>query len=90
MDLKDVDNLAELARIQLSDKEKNSLLKDMQDILGYIQMIQSAKLEDSSEEHTLINVFREDILATREFSPELILEQFPDTKDNFLKVKKIL
>ena len=36
------------------------------------------------------NVWREDTLESREFSKDLIVEQFPDAHDGFLKVKKIL
>jgi Asp-tRNA(Asn)/Glu-tRNA(Gln) amidotransferase C subunit len=41
-------------------------------------------------EYSQKNVWREDALEAREFSKELITEQFPDKQDGFLKVKKIL
>ena len=90
MNLKDVENLAELAKLELSDEEKESLLQDMESILGYVKQIESVKVEDVKEEYGLYNVWREDKLEAREFSKELIIGQFPDAKDDFLKVKKIL
>ena len=90
MNLKDVENLAELAKLELSDEEKESLLQDMESILGYVKQIESVKVEDVKEEYGLYNVWREDKLEAREFSKELIVEQFPDSQDGFLKVKKIL
>jgi len=90
MDLKDVENLAELARIELSVDEKQSLLSDMQGILEYVKQIEKLKVEDVEVEYKIYNVWREDEIAPREFSYELIIEQFPDSQDNFLKVKKIL
>jgi len=89
MEIKDVENLAELARIELSDEEKKSLLKDFDNILAYVGQIETLQI-DAQEEHQVFNVWREDELIKREFSRELIIKQFPDSQDGFLKVKKIL
>lgn len=90
MDLKDVEKLAELARIELSVDEKKSLLSDMQGILDYVKVIEGIEVEKSEPEYKLHNIWREDVIEPREFSSELIVEQFPDAQDRFLKVKKIL
>lgn len=90
MDIKDVENLANLARIELSEEEKKGLLSDMESILGYVKQINEVKIEDIEPEYQVYNVWREDKLEPREFSRELIISQFPDSKDGFLKVKKIL
>jgi len=90
MNIKDVENLAELARLELSLEEKESLLKDMDSILGYVKQIEEIKIDDIQLDYKVYNVWREDAIVPREFSKELIAEQFPDAKDGFLKVKKIL
>lgn len=101
MNIKDVENLAELARIELSEDEKKSLLADMQSILGYVAQIDEVEIGDIKEDYTLYNIWRPDSLEMREFSKELILKQFPDSQPArpdgrlggdgiFLKVKKIL
>lgn len=90
MDIKDVEKLAELARIELSNEEKESMLSDMKGILEYVKVIESVEVEDIKPDYVSYNVWREDTLVEREFSRELILEQFPDKQENFLKVKKIL
>lgn len=90
MNIKDVENLAELGRIELSGEEKKEILKDMESILGYVKQIEEVKLEDVKLEHPIYNIWREDIPVTREFSADLIREQFPESQDGFLKVKKIL
>lgn len=91
MDIKDVENLAELARIELDEEEKKSLLHDMESILGYVKQINEVKIEDVEAEYQVYNVWREDELEKdRDFSLELILQQFPESQDGFLKVKKIL
>lgn len=99
MDIKDVEKLAELARIELSGTEKESLLSDMKGILKYIEQIEELKIPARNasgiagaggEDIKQYNIWREDEIAAREFSKEIIIEQFPDAQDGFLKVKKIL
>ncbi len=90
MEIKDVENLAELARIELSEEEKEAMLLDMQGILEYVKVIESVNVEGGEKVHSTYNVWREDDLDLREFSKEIIIEQFPNSQDNFLKVKKIL
>ncbi len=90
MDIKDVENLAHLARLELSDEEKSRILKDMGSILGYVKQIEELKVPDTKAEYSRYNIWREDVLEQRSFSRELILSQFPDSQDGFLKVKKIL
>ena len=96
MEIKDVENLAGLARIELSQTEKEGLLSDMESILGYVKTIESIKVKDAEAELKIHNVWREDTVESEnppgagKFSKELIVGQFPDAKDGFLKVKKIL
>ena len=90
MDIKDVERLAELARIELSKNEQMAILKDMEGILEYVKTIQQVEVGDIRPSANLQNVWREDKIEPREFSRELITRQFPDAQDGFLKVKKIL
>jgi aspartyl-tRNA(Asn)/glutamyl-tRNA(Gln) amidotransferase subunit C len=90
MEIKDVENLAELARIDLPEDEKLSLIKDFENILGYVDIIKGANVEDVKLEFDHYNAWREDIETDRDFDRDLIIQQFPDKQDDFLKVKKIL
>lgn len=90
MEIKDIENLAELAKIELSGVEKKTLLEDLEGILAYVKQIESVKVDDILLEYDLRNVWREDELNPSVFSRELIIKQFPDSQDGFLKVKKIL
>lgn len=90
MDIKDVENLAELARLELSKEEKEKILIDVDSILKYIGQIEEVKIGDIKSDFKVYNVWREDVIEPREFSRDGILEQFPDKQDGFLKVKKIL
>ncbi|HXK35123.1 MAG TPA: Asp-tRNA(Asn)/Glu-tRNA(Gln) amidotransferase subunit GatC [Candidatus Paceibacterota bacterium] len=104
MDLKTIENLAILARINLDQAEKESLLKDLNYILKYIEEINEAKIEEEKEREKeeekfttrldlvqVKNQMREDEKpdAPGEFSKEL-LAAAAKTKDNFIKVKKVL
>ena len=90
MDIKDVENLAELARLELSMEEKEAMLKDMIEILEYVKIINKIEADNVEPAFDIKNVWREDTIIPREISYELIVKQFPDSKDGFLKVKKIL
>lgn len=90
MDIKDVENLANLARIELSLDEKKEILGDMGGILEYVKQIEEIKVDDIEAKYQVMNVWREDEIGEQNFSRDLIIEQFPDAQDGFLKVKKIL
>ena len=82
--------LAELAKLDLTEDEKNKLLSDVKGILDYVKVIESVDVQDIETVQTVHNVWREDELKHPLFSRDLIIAQFPDSKDGFLKVKKIL
>lgn len=90
MEIKDVENLAELARIELTEDEKKGILKDMGGILEYVKQIEKVEIEEVVSGYNLKNVWREDQIVSRDFDKDLIANQFPDSQDGFLKVKKIL
>ena len=88
--IKDVESLAELARIELTQEEKEGLLRDFDNIFAYLDTIRSVDIKDIIPKDDLYNSWREDVETERDFSKDLIIEQFPDSQDGFLKVKKIL
>jgi aspartyl-tRNA(Asn)/glutamyl-tRNA(Gln) amidotransferase subunit C len=90
MQIGDIEKLAELAKIELNDNEKQSLLKDLDSILGYVKQIESVDVPEINPEYPNRNVWREDEIILREFSREEIIKQFPDAQNGFVKVKKIL
>lgn len=90
MELKDIQKLANLARIEVSDEEADKFKSDLDGILKYVDQIESAPVSESGEA-MLINVMREDENAHESgvYSPELVSE-FPEKDGDFMKVKKIL
>jgi aspartyl-tRNA(Asn)/glutamyl-tRNA(Gln) amidotransferase subunit C len=90
MNIQDVENLAELAKLELSQAEKESMLHDMEGILGYVKQVEEVEVGDIKSTNPHYNSWREDVEESRDFSRDSIVEQFPDSKEGFLKVKKIL
>jgi aspartyl-tRNA(Asn)/glutamyl-tRNA(Gln) amidotransferase subunit C len=88
----DVDKLSRLARIDITDEEKESLSKDLESILGYIKQIESLEVKETqkvADEHH--NIFREDeVLNDSGSNTDAFVEEMPDSTDNYLKVKQIL
>jgi aspartyl-tRNA(Asn)/glutamyl-tRNA(Gln) amidotransferase subunit C len=89
---KDIENLAKLSRMELSDKEASSLTKDIESILDYVGQLKgvSVDLKDKKAGENR-NVLREDENPheSEEFAKD-ILKEAPNTEDGYIKVKNIL
>jgi len=90
--IEEVQKLASLARIGLSQEEAEALSKDIESILTYIGQINELTIdteEGTVPEHR--NVFREDgePHESGKFT-ELLTEAFPAREKDALKVKKII
>jgi len=98
MKLEDVEKLAALARIDISEEEMEGIARDLDPILAYVGQVQEAlKLSNNiskdknSEDYFLHNIMREDIVTNnRGEYTDKILTEMPDTQDGYLKVKQIL
>jgi aspartyl/glutamyl-tRNA(Asn/Gln) amidotransferase, C subunit len=89
----DVDNLAQLARLGLSEEEKADIQKDLESILGYVGEIASVKINDDAQGRVGIikNVMREDTDPYTEGAfTDKILEEAPNAEKGYIQVKKIL
>jgi aspartyl-tRNA(Asn)/glutamyl-tRNA(Gln) amidotransferase subunit C len=91
MNRDDVKNLAELARLSISDEQADDYLKDFQSILGYIDTLNTVEVSEADDQHVLTNIVREDDDAYEagEFTSD-ILDNAPHHEDGYLKVNKIL
>jgi aspartyl-tRNA(Asn)/glutamyl-tRNA(Gln) amidotransferase subunit C len=90
MEIKDVESLAELAKIELSEEEKTKILSDMEGILSYVKQIEEVEVPDFIPEYNHKNQWREDAVREEDIDKDSIVNQFPNSSDNFVKVKKIL
>lgn len=92
MEIKDIEKLATLARIRITDEEKATFLTEIDAILKYVGEIQKASTGASYVEvGPVYNVLREDTGAhTPGQYTKAILAEAPDIEENCIKVKKIL
>ena len=98
MELANIQKLADLARIDMSEEEMKEVAKDFDSILAYVSQIQEfsksnnfESVEYNQDSYFLNNVMREDFATNnKDQYSEKIINEFPDKQDRYLKVKKIL
>ncbi|MFA5934479.1 MAG: Asp-tRNA(Asn)/Glu-tRNA(Gln) amidotransferase subunit GatC [Candidatus Paceibacterota bacterium] len=93
LEIKDIEKLARLARINLTDEEKESFLKEIDPILGYVAQLKEVSSTVSGEkkagEHR--NIIREDSGSSESgLNTDVIVANMPESQNNYLKVKKIM
>lgn len=79
-----------LAKLELSDEEKNQAKKDMANMLNYIDMLNELDtdgVEPMSHVFPVNNVFREDVVVNGD-DRDKILSNAPSMKDGSFKVPK--
>ena len=86
-----IEKLAQLSRISLSEKEKESLKDDIGSILSYIEQIQEVSGDVVLEVGETHNVMREDGEPHESgVHSEALLQEAPHTERGFVKVRKII
>ncbi len=96
MDSKEIKKLADLARIDMSEKEMEEIAKDFGSILAYVGQVQEVSEgiinnDKKAEDYFMRNVTREDVVEnSNEERTDKILANAPDTQDRFIKVRKIM
>jgi aspartyl-tRNA(Asn)/glutamyl-tRNA(Gln) amidotransferase subunit C len=90
---KEVQRVAQLARLSLTEKEIDKYQKELSLVLDYIEKLKKrdfAALNQQNQEK-IKNVFRKDELNEEDKADKKdLLSLAPKTKDNYLKVKTIL
>ena len=89
----DVQHLAQLSSLQLTDDETTKLTADIENILKYIEQL--SELDTQGVEPTyqvtgLSNIWREDAVIDYGVSREDLLARAPEQRDNQVKVPKVL
>lgn len=93
MEKKDIEHLAKLSRIAVTEGEADSLAKDITSILGYVSDIEAitGNAEGEKKVGALYNVMRAD---ENPHEPgkytEDLLNLAPERQGQYVKVKKIL
>lgn len=92
IDKADIQKLARLARITISDEEIKNLQDDLKTILKYVSEIKSVSSKDVKLSiGTHYNIMREDKEPHESgIFTEDLLREAPQTERGYIKVKKIL
>jgi len=88
---KEIEHLAQLSRLDLSEKEKAKMTKDLSDILDFVSELKEMKVEKEKP-----FLFEDQINISREgeklidYDSEGYLKQAPKRERQFFKVPRIL
>jgi len=96
----EIEKIANLARIEIDDKEKTKYSREISEILGYVEKLNKVDTEniaETSQVTGLKNVYREDIASEatqvdkdKNKNREKLLKNSPAQKDGYIKVKAVL
>lgn len=89
----DVVHLAELSNISLAEDQIEPLIKDLDNILGYISQLDELdtdNVEPTYQCFDMQNVWREDEIEEFEAKCEDLLALTRESEDNQIKVPKVL
>ena len=88
----EVEHVARLARLELSEAEKEEFTGQLNEILHFVEQLNqldTKAVEPTAHAIPVANVFRQDEVKPS-LDPELALANAPDRVDNFFKVPKVL
>lgn len=87
----EVQNLAQLARLDLSEEEIERFKGDISSVLDYVDSIRTIETSQTVPEGGHINVLREDVVTNEPGTyTDVLLDAAPAREGNLFKVPKIL
>lgn len=89
---KNIQNLANLAKLSFSKKEAKSMFSDFRKILNFIEELDKVNTENIdplTHIHQNTNIYRKDIVIKSEFKSSM-LKQAANHNNDYIKVPKII
>ena len=89
--IKDVEHVAKLARLELTEEEKELYTKQLGDVLKYVDQmneVDTTNVKPMSHAIDFVNVMREDKVVY-EHTKEELMANAPEEENGFFKVPKI-
>ena len=89
----EIQDTSRLARIELNDQELDSITKDIDNILNFVELINNAntsQVKPTSQVNGLSDVWREDEIVKSQVEASELLALAPSTQDGSIKVGKVL
>ncbi len=90
---KELEHLAKLSRIKLTESDKKSLVKEFDSILNYVDQLKKVEvsLDVSARVGAIKNITRPDIVANISAEDrDRLLNEAPDREGDFIAVKKMI
>lgn len=92
VNIRDVEHVARLARLQFDEEEAEQLVRDLSRILDYVAKLNeldTSDVEPTSHVIPLSNIFREDVVVPS-MPRDLLLSNAPSAEKGFFKVPKVI
>jgi aspartyl-tRNA(Asn)/glutamyl-tRNA(Gln) amidotransferase subunit C len=89
----DIDYVANLARLDMSEAEKARLGSQLDDILGYFEKLNAVDVdgvEPMAHAHRVTNIWREGDEPGPTLDPERVTDMAPESRDNQIVVPKVV
>jgi aspartyl-tRNA(Asn)/glutamyl-tRNA(Gln) amidotransferase subunit C len=85
--------LAKLARLRLSEDEVAKYTEELGEILNYVEQlseVDTSNLKPTNQVTGLHSVYRKDEVVDYQAKPEELLSAAPESKDGYIKVKRMI
>jgi aspartyl-tRNA(Asn)/glutamyl-tRNA(Gln) amidotransferase subunit C len=92
LNIDEIEKIAKLARLELSDEEKKRFAVQLADILEYVKQVNELKEKIGDftvPQQDAMNLMRDDV-AEQVSDPSKFVDQAPGKEGDFVKVKSIL
>jgi aspartyl-tRNA(Asn)/glutamyl-tRNA(Gln) amidotransferase subunit C len=89
---KEVEHVARLARLELTEEEKDVMTRQLDGILAYVDKLNeldTSRVEPTSHVIPMMNVMRDDV-PRPSLGPDEALANAPDREDAFFRVPRII
>lgn len=87
----EIERLAQLSRVALSEDEQRSLQKDLSSIVGYVSELSSVVVEEGVDREETLNTLREDVHPHESgLYTETLLSAVPKREGDRVAVKQII
>ena len=91
LSIDDMSRLSDLARIEISESEKEELLQDLLPVVNYVSEINEVSADIDKALFTHANITKDDAVTNTEaMYTEMMLENAPNKHGHYFEVKQVL
>lgn len=92
IDKKEVEHIAKLARLELTEQEVEKMQKDLSSILDYFDLLKQVKAKKNVVHYKEVdnNLRKDEVTAKSSSLANNLINAAPTKKDDYIKVKQVL